>query len=231
MELFFLRSRSTGAETDLFSSWSALFVFPNLAAAKFSLIKTTEDMLYRDLTEGIQSFNTFNLATSYASAMDIEVQELVKVGHRINMYKGRLSMTRKKRTKILIEGSAEVSQKLAQEISNNYDVTIIEEINNSLVMVKVRESAKQSLFYLGEVLITECKVMVKGSLGIGMVKGHEPTLAYNLAIIDAAYNAKLSETKEWTNILQLEEIRINKEYEALREKLLMTKVNFNAMNV
>ena len=41
-------------------------------------------------------------------------------------------------------------------------------------MVKVRESAQRTLFYLGEVLITECKVMINGFLGIGMVKGHEP---------------------------------------------------------
>ena len=77
-------------------------------------------------------------------------------------------MIRKKRTEILIKGSAEVSVKLAQDILTVYDIKTIEETNNSLVMVKVRESAKRSLFYLGEVLITECKVMINGSLGIGI---------------------------------------------------------------
>lgn len=140
-------------------------------------------------------------------------------------------MIRKKRTEILIKGSAEVPVKLAQEILTVYDVKTIEEPNNSLVMVKVRESAKRSLFYLGEVLITECKVMIKGSLGIGMVKGHEPALAYNLAIIDAAYNANLPETKEWTNDLLLEEVQINEACEALKNKVLKTKVNFDTMDV
>ncbi|MDQ7092531.1 phosphonate C-P lyase system protein PhnG [Desulfosporosinus sp. PR] len=140
-------------------------------------------------------------------------------------------MIRKKRTRILIEGSSEVAQRLAAEILNRHEVKTIEESNNGLVMVKVRESAKRSLFYLGEVLITECKVMVAGTLGIGMVKGHEPGLAYNLAIIDAAYNARLAETEEWAKVLQLEEIRIAEERRALEKKVLMTKVNFNTMNV
>ena len=140
-------------------------------------------------------------------------------------------MIRKKRTEILIKGLAEVSAKLAREILMVYDVKTIEESNNSLVMVKVRESAHRSLFYLGEVLITECKVMIKGILGIGMIKGHEPELAYNLAIIDAAYNASLPETKEWTNILLLEEVQIYEGREALQEKVLKTKVNFNTMDV
>jgi len=140
-------------------------------------------------------------------------------------------MIRNKRTEILIKGSAEISVKLAQEVQTSYDVKTIEEPNKSLVMVKVRESAKRSLFYLGEVLITECKVLINGSLGIGMVKGHEPALAYNLAIIDAAYNANLPQIKDWTKILLVEEARINEECEALKNKILKTKVNFDTMNV
>lgn len=140
-------------------------------------------------------------------------------------------MIRKKRTEVLIKGSAEVSAKLAQEILKIYHVKTLEEPNNSLVMVKVRESAQQSLFYLGEVLITECKVMINGYLGIGMAKGYEPELVHNLAIIDAAYNAGLPETKKWTNVLLLEEGRIREECEAIKNKVLKTKVNFDTMDV
>lgn len=140
-------------------------------------------------------------------------------------------MIRKKRTEVLIKGSAEVSVKLAQEILKIYQVKTIEEPSNSLIMVKVRESAQQSLFYLGEVFITECKVLIEGSLGIGMAKGHEPELVYNLAIIDAAYNANLPETKEWTNALLLEEDHIKEECDALKNKVLKTKVNFQTMDV
>lgn len=140
-------------------------------------------------------------------------------------------MIRKQRTEVLIKGSAEISVKLAQEILQTYQVKTIEEPNNSLVMVKVRESAQQSLFYLGEVFITECKVMIDGCLGIGMAKGHEPELVYNLAIIDAAYNANLPETKGWTDVLLLEEGRIKTVWEGLQKKVLKTKVNFETMDV
>ncbi|SPF37587.1 Phosphonate C-P lyase system protein PhnG (fragment) [Candidatus Desulfosporosinus infrequens] len=98
-------------------------------------------------------------------------------------------------------------------------------------MVKVRESAQQSLFYLGEVFITESKVMIDGYLGIGMAQGHEPELVYNLAIIDAAYNANLPETKAWKNVLLLEEDCIKEKYETLKNKVLKTKVNFKTMDV
>lgn len=140
-------------------------------------------------------------------------------------------MTRRKRTEILIKGSKDVSLKLAQGILSKYDVKTVEEANNGLVMVKVREKAQKSLFYLGEVLITECKVMLNGNLGIGIVKGHEPELAYHLAIIDAAYNANLPETKKWSTVLLHEENRIKKDAEDLQNKILKTKVNFETMDV
>lgn len=140
-------------------------------------------------------------------------------------------MKRKKRTEILIKGSSQIAVRLAQEISDRYEVKRIEEPNNGLVMAKVRETARNSLFYLGEVLITECKVQVGGCLGIGIVKGQDPELAYRLAIIDAAYNAGLKETKNWTEILMNEEEEINKKNEVLKNRILKTKVNFETMDV
>lgn len=140
-------------------------------------------------------------------------------------------MNRKRRTEILIKGSIDVSFQLAQEILAAYDVSSVEEANTGVVMVKVRERARGSLFYLGEVLITECKVMINGRLGIGMIKGHEEELAYNLAVIDAAYNAGLPETKKWTGILLQEENRWGEEIKALNEEILKTKVNFETMDV
>lgn len=140
-------------------------------------------------------------------------------------------MKRKQRTEILLKSPQGLAEKLGQEILMKYSVKSIEEPNNGLVMVKVRETAKRQLFYLGEVFITECKVMINGHLGIGMVKGHEPELAYNLAVIDAAYNADLQETKEWKKTLLHEEYEIQQNEEALRNKILKTKVNFETMDI
>ncbi len=140
-------------------------------------------------------------------------------------------MKRKKRTEILLKGSFEVVTKLAQEILNKYEIMTIEEPNYGLVMVKVRETSRRSLFYLGEVFVTECKVLVDGRMGIGIVKGQAPELAYYLAVIDAAYNAGLPETKDWTAALLLEEERVKQRQKVFINKVLKTKVSFQTMDV
>ncbi|HEY5563015.1 MAG TPA: phosphonate C-P lyase system protein PhnG [Clostridiaceae bacterium] len=70
-------------------------------------------------------------------------------------------MNRKRRTEILIKGSSEIAKKLSYEIEEKYIVEIVEEPNYGLVVVKLRESANRTLFYIGEVLVTEAKVLMK----------------------------------------------------------------------
>nr|WP_263324510.1 phosphonate C-P lyase system protein PhnG [Neobacillus sp. Marseille-Q6967] len=139
-------------------------------------------------------------------------------------------MRRKRRTEILINGSKEVAAGMAKEILDHYETEMMEEPNDGLVMVKVRESAKKSLFYIGEVFVTECKVRVNNSLGIGIVTGHEKELAYHLAVIDAAYKASLKETEGWEELLLEEEQMIEKEKAAKMNQVLKTKVSFETMD-
>lgn len=140
-------------------------------------------------------------------------------------------MRRKQRTEILINGSQELAESFAYEIEKNYPVTVIQEPENGLVMLKVRETSKKSLFYLGEVLVTECKAMVEGNIGIGMVKGHHPELAYHLAVIDAAFLGKLPETERWTESLEKEKRNIEEIRRTKNEAILKTKVSFETMDV
>lgn len=140
-------------------------------------------------------------------------------------------MKRRRRTEILIKGSVETSKKLAEEIINNYDIKTIEKPNSGLVMIKIRETAKKNLFYLGEVLVTEAKVQIEEHMGMGIVQDDKPELAYYLAVIDAAYNADLEETKLWTNILLEEEKRISEKKNKHQAQVLKTKVNFETMDV
>jgi alpha-D-ribose 1-methylphosphonate 5-triphosphate synthase subunit PhnG len=139
-------------------------------------------------------------------------------------------MNRRRRTEILIKGSMEIAKKMFMEISQKYEVKIIEEPNSGLVMIKMREEAQKSLFYLGEILVTEAKVQVNGKLGIGIARGNEDELSYWLAVIDAAYNANLEETKEWERLLENEEERINEQIIKYQSRVLETKVNFDTMN-
>jgi len=138
-------------------------------------------------------------------------------------------MRRRQRTELLIEGPRELAAQFAAEILNRYEVTMVEEPNHGLVMVKVRETAKKSLFYLGEVMVTECKVRIGETLGIGIVKGHEPELVYALAVIDAAFNADLLETKRWTELLHTEERKLELQRADRMVGVLKTRVSFETM--
>jgi alpha-D-ribose 1-methylphosphonate 5-triphosphate synthase subunit PhnG len=138
-------------------------------------------------------------------------------------------MNRRRRTKILIDGSPHLARKLASEIEQIYAVHVVTEPHHALTMIKMRETAKKTLFYLGEVLITETKVQIGQSFGIGIVVGDEEALSYQLAVIDAAYEADLVETKNWTALLEEEEQHICETREKREANLLKTKVNFEMM--
>jgi len=137
---------------------------------------------------------------------------------------------RKKRTEILIKGRNEIAHALAGQIKVLYEIKVLEEPNFGLVMVKMRETAQKCLFYLGEVLVTECKVQINGFVGIGIATGNDKELAYNLSIIDAAYNAGLKETESWDAMLMQEEEAILRRAAASGNKIMKTRVNFETMN-
>lgn len=140
-------------------------------------------------------------------------------------------MRRRRRSEILIKGSSELAKGMFREIEKNYEIKTIEDSHNALVMIKMRESAKNSLFYLGEVLVTEAKIQIDEKFGVGIVRGNKPEFAYWLAVIDAAYNLKLEETKKWEKKL-LEEEKVIKKLESEKEaEILKTKVNFETMKV
>lgn len=138
-------------------------------------------------------------------------------------------MKRRRRTEILIEGDPKLAKKLASTITAIYDWKEIVPPRYGLTMIKMRESAKNSLFHIGEVLITEAKIEINGQIGIGIVTGMEEQLACHLAIIDAAYNANLPETAAWDEDLLMEEEKINKQKALEQAKLMETKVDFQTM--
>lgn len=140
-------------------------------------------------------------------------------------------MNRRRRTEILIKGNDDLPKKLAAQIKNRYEINIVEHPENGLVMIKMRETARRQLFYLGEVLVTEAKVSIDGNLGMGIVCGDNEESALNLAIIDAAYKCRLEETETWEEILINEENIIKEKLDEEADKILKTKVDFRTMNV
>lgn len=61
--------------------------------------------------------------------------------------------------------------------------------HQGLVMCQVRETARNSRFYLGEALMTECRVRLGATEGLGAVLGSDEELARAMAVVDAAYSA------------------------------------------
>lgn len=140
-------------------------------------------------------------------------------------------MRRKRRTEIIIEGARELATQFAKQIEQQQEVRIIVEPHHSLTMVKMREAAQQTLFYLGEVLVTECKVQVNDIFGVGIVIGMEEQLAYELAVIDAAYQANMKETIDWNQQLLSAEKHMNEQRLQKEALLQKTTVSFDTMEV
>ncbi|SEJ46412.1 alpha-D-ribose 1-methylphosphonate 5-triphosphate synthase subunit PhnG [Bhargavaea ginsengi] len=138
-------------------------------------------------------------------------------------------MKRRRMTEILIEGNPELADRLASEIRHHYPVRELAAPRQGLTMIKMRETAKQSLFYLGEVLVTEAKVEIGDHIGVGIVAGVREKLAGDLAVIDAACRAGLSETAGWTAMLEAEEIRLADRKHRELAALEKTKVQFDTM--
>jgi alpha-D-ribose 1-methylphosphonate 5-triphosphate synthase subunit PhnG len=101
-----------------------------------------------------------------------------------------------------------------------------------LVVIKVRESARGSLFYLGEALATECRVRLGEMPGIGLLLGSERQRAFELAVIDAVMSAPapLPEEPGWIALLQAEEARLAAALRSGQERIGRTRVEFSSMS-
>ena len=109
------------------------------------------------------------------------------------------------------------------------DFDIISGPSEGLVMVKTREKEKNTLFYMGEVLITETKIRHGSTVGTGLVKGSDNELSQAMAFIDLSIKMEQF-TTELPKILEtLKNIEANDIAEKT-EKILQTKVNFEMMN-
>ncbi|MGH2316291.1 phosphonate C-P lyase system protein PhnG [Planococcus sp. SE5232] len=140
-------------------------------------------------------------------------------------------MKRRRRTEILIQGDGRLAKDLAASIAEKYECREISAPEQGMIMVKMRETAKNSLFYIGEVLITEAKAEISGKIGTGLLVGMDEQRASDLAIIDAAYKAQLPETAEWEPLLLDEEQQIHVAKAQQQTGLFETKVNFETMEV
>ena len=142
-------------------------------------------------------------------------------------------MKRHERTRILIEGDQDILQRIAMDVEENFSISTLDDPQECLVLVKVRESAQRSLFYLGEALMTTCRVNVEGVQGTGMVLGSDRSRAYALALADAAFSLEDARFDEraWESLLTAEAKKLEEEAAKKRSRTAATRVDFSTMEV
>lgn len=155
-----------------------------------------------------------------------------ELGDKIHfVVKGERRLERAKRTKLFIEVGEQEAIQCANEIIEKYEVEVVMPPTVGLTMIKMRESAKNSLFYIGEVLVTESRVKIGNSFGIGIVMKEKKELSRALAVIDAAYKEQLPETGDWKKILLQLEREWNTKLDQMKCSIERTKVNFETMTI
>lgn len=140
-------------------------------------------------------------------------------------------MKRKERTQVLVEGDRDLLGSIAREVEQAHDVEVVREPVEELVMLKMRESARRSQFYLGEALMTSCVVRIGEAYGYGMVLGEDREKAFDLAIVDAAYalDDLADDRRAYDERIAEEQERIAAQKRLRNEAVLRTQVDFSTM--
>ena len=136
-------------------------------------------------------------------------------------------MDKKRFTRILARADRRDVAVLAAEIQKTHRPVIIKAPGKTLAMIKMREPVKQSLFYIGEVIVCEAVVELDGTTGIAIVMGDDTEKTLNMAIIDAAVNKGVF--TDMDTLLALEKEQNDR---VMRENAmhLKTMVNFESMD-
>ncbi|MCL1793083.1 MAG: phosphonate C-P lyase system protein PhnG [Oscillospiraceae bacterium] len=137
------------------------------------------------------------------------------------------NMDKKRFTKILAKADKKIIAELSAEIQKICSPVIIKEPGKTLAMIKMREPVKESLFYLGEVIVCEAIVEIEGVKGAAVLMGDDAKKTLDMAIIDAAANKGV-----FTGMDRLAELEKGQNDFAMRENAmhLKTMVNFQSMD-
>ena len=134
-------------------------------------------------------------------------------------------------TRVLAESPRSTSEELAALIERGHEVVEVHAPRQGLVMCQVRETARNSRFYLGEALMTECRVRIGDVEGLGAVLGADALRARAMAVVDAA----LSQPEPLAEAPELER-RIAEAGKLLHERqkradarVLTSRVSFDTM--
>ena len=136
-------------------------------------------------------------------------------------------MEKRRLTRILTKAERHVIEALSADIQRTYSPVIVNEPAKALAMIKMREPVKQSLFYVGEVIVCEATVEIDDVKGVAVIMGDDATKALDMAIIDAAINRGVF--NGWNTLLDIEKEQNDL---IMRENAmhLKTMVNFESID-
>lgn len=135
-------------------------------------------------------------------------------------------MEKSRFTRILALGEPTLLEELARTIESQVAVEVVSAPRLRVTMAKVIDPVTKTPFYLGEVLISECTVSVRGALGFGALAGESLQRAYELAVVDAAWNAEWPQNAEWRSRLLAQEAEIQRFHEREFAQMAASRVDF-----
>ncbi len=136
-------------------------------------------------------------------------------------------MDKKRLFTILAKADREIVATLSEKIQEQHNVTVIKEPSKTLTMIKMREPVKQSLFYMGEVIVCEAVVELDGAKGMAVTMGDDMIKTLDMAIIDAAINKGVFTDMDTLLALEKEQQEFVMRENAMH---LKTMVNFESMD-
>ena len=136
-------------------------------------------------------------------------------------------MEKRRLSRILARAGKEQVRQLADEIKSAYSPVIVKAPEKSLTMIRMREPVQESLFYLGEVSVSEAIVDLEGAKGIAVLMGDDFDKVLDMAVIDAACNKGVFQRYDVLEQLEKEQThRLERE----NAMFMQTMVNFQSMD-
>lgn len=147
-----------------------------------------------------------------------------------------MSLRRYERTRALVDGDPSLAREIVREVEDELGaeaLEVLDEPREELVMVQARETAQGSLFFLGEALMTSCRVRVGDAVGLGLVLGSDRCRAYELAVVDAVFSGAAGDAwaSRWDASLRAELARVEARDQREARRTAATKVDFSTMKV
>ena len=136
-------------------------------------------------------------------------------------------MEKKRLSRVLARADSGAVRALADKIKSAHSPVIVKAPEKSLAMIRMREPVRQSLFYLGEVVVSEAIVDIDGAKGMAVLMGDDFDKVLDMAVIDAACNRGVFQDDATLERWEQEQNMALEKENALFQK---TKVDFSSMD-